>query len=74
MFDYSYVVKFSNGNYYAGQLWSEKETNDLKHACMYVFDWSPMKDANLRFYCQENNLTYDLIKVKTITTYEIIEE
>lgn len=70
--DFKYVVKFSNGKYYAGEIFTEKEVDDLSHAVKYVFHWQPMKDTWLRFYCDEEKLSYEIIEVKITTTYEIV--
>lgn len=71
--EFKYVVMFSNGKYYAGENFEDKETDDLKHAAKYVFDWSPMKDVWLRYYSDSKKITYKVIEIKTTTTYEIVE-
>jgi hypothetical protein len=72
MFDeFQYVVKFPNGYYYNGIMSYPKETDDLKYANKYSFDWQPMRDKYLQMYCNEKDFSYELIKIKTV--YEIIE-
>jgi hypothetical protein len=69
--DFLYVVKFPHGKYYSGLISTERETADLLYASKYGFDWQPLKDLYLQLYCNENNLMYELIKVKT--TFEIVD-
>lgn len=69
--DIQYVVKFSNGLYYQGGYSTGQGTRDLKYAHKYGFDWQPSKDLYLRLSCEDNNLTYELVKIKT--KYEIVK-
>lgn len=68
--DTQFVVVFPNGKYYGGQI-LESETDDLKYANKYSFNWQIAKDLYLQLYCSSNNLTYDLVKVRQY--YEIVE-
>jgi hypothetical protein len=69
--DIQYVVKFSNGKYYQGGYTSGDGTDELRYAQKYTFDWQPQKDLYLRVSVEENDLMYEVVKVKI--TYDIIK-
>lgn len=70
--DTEYVVKFSNGLYYEGGYTSGAGTKDVRYAKKYSFEWQPLKDLYLQMSAEQNNLTYELEKVRT--KYEFVDE
>lgn len=69
--DIQYVVRFENGKYYRSGFSSDSETDELKYANKYTFEWQIIKDMYLSLYITEHNLSYKTIKVKT--HYEIVD-
>lgn len=71
MFDGTeYVVRFPNGKYFSGG-YTMGDTDDLKQANKYTFDWQISRDLYLQLYCETNNLTYELVKVRMF--YEVVD-
>lgn len=71
MFDETeYVVRFRNGKYFFGG-YAMGDTENLKQANKYPFDWQIAKDLHLQMYCESNNLTYEIVKVRKF--YELVE-
>lgn len=65
-----YVVRFPNGKYFFGG-YAMGDTDDLKRANKYSFNWQIEKDLYLQMYCSQYNLNYELVKVRVF--YEIVE-
>lgn len=67
-----YVVKFSDGTYFAPFISEHNVSTKLKEANLYVFDWQVAKDLHLRHFIKQHKLSYEVFKVKTTTMFELI--
>lgn len=67
----SYVVRFNNGRYYSIYSSSGYQTDDLKNAKKYTFDWEVSKDIFLMAYIANTRYGYELVKIKTL--YQIVD-
>ncbi|QRV11367.1 hypothetical protein JR311_20300 (plasmid) [Bacillus velezensis] len=67
----SYVVRFDNGRYYSIYSLSGYQTDDLKIAKKYTFDWEVPKDIFLMAYVANTRYSYELVKIKTL--YQIVD-
>ena len=71
-----YIVQLENGTYYKGggiSLTDIRTTTNINNARLYSFYWQVLKDLYLRMFIEQKGIGYQILKVYSKRSVEVIE-